>query len=325
MTAPSMRALTMTAHRRAVMRCCWPQARGLAKDAAEKKDEWGKTVSNVKESPAQLMHDINKGRFDYINDFMASMAKGPVQLQFGDKETPLSEKERKINEEERAGAPKRDELGRDVVPAGKAEEEIPDNEWEEDNECAAAEQVAAGGKRKARASAGEGVAGAKKAKAEQQPLTFAPSPLSAQQQSDLLLTAARAENEVLRKQLAGAVKAEQWSDLLLTAARAENEVIREQLAATAAQLASLQPELVDLTADPDGSARAPQPSPPKVPSALAQLHGARQLKQEAVEDMQDEGQYAAQFIDKLQTKIDKLKLLAASAGADGAAIEEAVR
>jgi ankyrin repeat protein len=230
-----------------------------------------------------------------------------------------------INEEERAGAPKRDELGRDVVPAGKAEEEVPDNEWEEDNECAAAEQVAAGGKRKARASAGEGVAGAKKAKAEQQPLTFAPSPLSAQQQSDLLLTAARAENEVLRKQLAGAVKAEQSSDLLLTAARAENEVIREQLAATAAQLASLQPELVDLTADPDGSARAPQPSPPKVPSALAQLHGARQLKQEAVEDMQDEGQYAAQFIDKLQTKIDKLKLLAASAGADGAAIEEAVR
>ena len=83
---------------------------------------------------------------------------------------------------------------------------------------------------------------------------------------------------------------------------------------------------MDLTADGDGGggAAAPEPSPAKremPPSAMAQLHGAQQVKLEAVEEMQD----GAQFIDKLQTKIDKLKQLAAQASADGAAIEEAVK
>jgi hypothetical protein len=105
----------------------------------------------------------------------------------------------------------------------------------------------------------------------------------------------------------------------------ENAKLREQLA-------SLQPELVDLTADAGGahSHSRPPPTPPSAPavaapSALAQLHEAQQVKMEAVEDMQDEGQTYAQFIDKLQSKIDKLKQLAASTGVDGAAIEEAMR
>ena len=114
----------------------------------------------------------------------------------------------------------------------------------------------------------------------------------------------------------------------LALARVENEKLREQLASATAQN---EHELVDLTADGDGGgggAAAPEPSPAKrekPPSAMAQLHGAQQVKLEAVEEMQDEGQYAAQFIDKLQSKIDKLKQLAAQAGADGAAIEEAVK
>jgi len=114
----------------------------------------------------------------------------------------------------------------------------------------------------------------------------------------------------------------------LALARVENEKLREQLASATAQN---EHELVDLTADGDGGgggAAAPEPSPAKrekPPSAMAQLHGAQQVKLDAVEEMQDEGQYAAQFIDKLQSKIDKLKQLAAQAGADGAAIEEAVK
>ena len=57
----------------------------------------------------------------------------------------------------------------------------------------------------------------------------------------------------------------------------------------------------------------------------AELMGASEAWTEERQRLQDERQNAAQFIDKLQTKIDKLKQLAASAGADGAAIEEAMR
>jgi hypothetical protein len=39
--------------------------------------------------------------------------------------------------------------------------------------------------------------------------------------------------------------------------------------------------------------------------------------------MHDEGQYAAQFIDKLQTKIDTLKEIAAKAGVDRTIIDAA--
>ena len=104
--------------------------------------------------------------------------------------------------------------------------------------------------------------------------------------------------------------------------------LRQQLACANEELASLRPKLVDLTAaDTDGtppSPSRPPPLPPPPPSALAQLHVAQQVKLEAVEDMQDEGQYSAQFIDTLQSKIDRLKQVAAEAGADRTVIDAAI-
>jgi hypothetical protein len=99
-----------------------------------------------------------------------------------------------------------------------------------------------------------------------------------------------------------------------------------QLASARAELASLKPELVDLTAaaaGDDGAGGALLPSPTAAASGLAQLHQAQQVKLEATEDMHDEGQYAAQFIDKLQTKIDRLKEIAAKAGVDRTIIDAA--
>ena len=84
--------------------------------------------------------------------------------------------------------------------------------------------------------------------------------------------------------------------------------LHRQLVSARAELASLKPELVDLTAAASG---------------LAQLHQAQQVKVEATEDRQDEGQYAAQFIDKLQSKIDRLKEIAANAGVDHTIIDAA--
>ena len=102
--------------------------------------------------------------------------------------------------------------------------------------------------------------------------------------------------------------------------------LHRQLVSARAELASLKPELVDLTAaaaGDDGAGGAPLPSSTAAASGLAQLHQAQQVKVEATEDRQDEGQYAAQFIDKLQSKIDRLKEIAANAGVDRTIIDAA--
>ena len=44
------------------------------------------------------MHDISKGRFEYVGDFMASLNRGPVKLDFGKEAKPLSEKDRARDE-----------------------------------------------------------------------------------------------------------------------------------------------------------------------------------------------------------------------------------
>jgi hypothetical protein len=109
--------------------------------------------------------------------------------------------------------------------------------------------------------------------------------------------------------------------------RFENDLLREQLA-------KLRPAVVDLTAGDDGTSGASGGASSSSPSssssssssssALAQVHAAHNVKAEAVEDMHDEGQNYAQFIDLQQSKIDRLMKLAERAGADRAAIEVAI-
>lgn len=76
---------------------CVVCARGLCKDASAKDDKWGKQVA-TKDSAGQIMHDINAGRFEYINDFMNSLTAGPVKLDFAKEGQPMSEKERERDE-----------------------------------------------------------------------------------------------------------------------------------------------------------------------------------------------------------------------------------
>ncbi len=59
-----------------------------------KQPTFGKQVGGDDNSQAQLMHDISKGKFEYIGDFMASLNRGPVKLDYGKDAKPLSEKER---------------------------------------------------------------------------------------------------------------------------------------------------------------------------------------------------------------------------------------
>ena len=47
-------------------------------------------------------------------------------------------------------------------------------------------------------------------------------------------------------------------------------------------------------------------------------------RDEAVEDAQEEGQYSALFIDKLQSKLDELKKLCAAEGISAHAVEQAI-
>ena len=53
--------------------------------------KFGKAVA-ADDSAAQNMTDIGRGRYEYIGDFMASMQRGPVKLEFGDRAP--TEKER---------------------------------------------------------------------------------------------------------------------------------------------------------------------------------------------------------------------------------------
>lgn len=64
----------------------------------EDASKFGKHIAGDDTAPAQMMHDISKGRFEYIGDFMSSLNRGPVKLDFGDKEKPISEKQKKIDE-----------------------------------------------------------------------------------------------------------------------------------------------------------------------------------------------------------------------------------
>jgi len=60
--------------------------------------EFGQKHAGDDTSAGQLMHDISKGRFEYIGDFMASLNRGPVKLDFGKEAKPLSEKDRARDE-----------------------------------------------------------------------------------------------------------------------------------------------------------------------------------------------------------------------------------
>ena len=67
---------------------CTPRA--LATGVSKKEDtskftdaEFGQKVA-ADDSAAQLMHDASKGKYAYINDFAASLNKGPVKLSFKD-------------------------------------------------------------------------------------------------------------------------------------------------------------------------------------------------------------------------------------------------
>ena len=62
--------------------------------------QFGKQVA-AEASAAQGMHEIGKGRWEYIGGFMQSMNRGPVKLEFGEGK-PLSAKQ--IEQDEKAAA-----------------------------------------------------------------------------------------------------------------------------------------------------------------------------------------------------------------------------
>lgn len=63
-------------------------------DKSKPTPTFGKQVAPDDTSQAQLMHDISRGKFEYIGDFMASLNRGPVKLDYGKDAKPISEKER---------------------------------------------------------------------------------------------------------------------------------------------------------------------------------------------------------------------------------------
>ena len=73
---------------------------GSPKSKEKATPQFGKAVAADDNAPGQLMHDITKGRFDYIGDFMNSLNRGPVKLEYGKDAKPLSEKERRQDEEQ---------------------------------------------------------------------------------------------------------------------------------------------------------------------------------------------------------------------------------
>ena len=82
------------------VRCLTTSGKKAAAGGAGSKDEppkFGKSVADDA-APAQMMHDVTKGKFAYIGDFVQSLDKGPVKLDFGKKEVVKSEKQQKIDE-----------------------------------------------------------------------------------------------------------------------------------------------------------------------------------------------------------------------------------
>lgn len=77
-----MRAASASIRRlpRALVR--WEHAGGSGQGSASAK--FGRNVAK-EDSAAQNLSDIGRGRYDYIYDFMSSMQKGPVKLDFGDR------------------------------------------------------------------------------------------------------------------------------------------------------------------------------------------------------------------------------------------------
>eukprot|EP00966_Prymnesium_polylepis_P148100 3421342-Prymnesium_polylepis.1 len=69
-----------------------PSSHGSAK--------FGKSVASD-ESAAQSMNDIGRGRYEYIGDFVKSMNKGPVKLEFGER-APSAKDLEKIEAQEKA-------------------------------------------------------------------------------------------------------------------------------------------------------------------------------------------------------------------------------
>ena len=59
------------------------KAAASAAEAIKQAPEFGTKVAS-EDSAAQLMHDAQKGKFAYINDFAASLNTGPVKLSFKD-------------------------------------------------------------------------------------------------------------------------------------------------------------------------------------------------------------------------------------------------
>lgn len=78
-------------------------ARPLVRFLSKKKEppatpQFGKQHAGDASAMGQLTHEIGKGRFEYLGDFVASMNKGPVKVEFGNKVAPVSEKQKKIDE-----------------------------------------------------------------------------------------------------------------------------------------------------------------------------------------------------------------------------------
>lgn len=68
-------------------------ASSSSKGGPPKGPQFGKQVAGDDAAAAQGLHDIGRGRFQYLGDFVASMNKGPVKLDFSKETKPLSQKD----------------------------------------------------------------------------------------------------------------------------------------------------------------------------------------------------------------------------------------
>ncbi|KAL3915665.1 MAG: hypothetical protein SGPRY_007133 [Prymnesium sp.] len=93
-----MRAASASIRRlpRALVR--WEHAGGSGQGSASAK--FGRNVAK-EDSAAQNLSDVGRGRYDYIYDFMSSMQKGPVKLDFGDR-APTKKELEQFEAQERA-------------------------------------------------------------------------------------------------------------------------------------------------------------------------------------------------------------------------------
>ena len=71
---------------------------GKVTDGGKEGPQFGHSHAGDDTASSQLMHDIGKGRFQYLGDFTASLNKGPVKLDFGKEAKPRSEKEKEQDE-----------------------------------------------------------------------------------------------------------------------------------------------------------------------------------------------------------------------------------